>query len=212
MQTMTEIALERARRGIFTRREAACWLDDAGPRLDGLLKRAVAHGEVWRICRGLYSLHTRYLPRPVNAFALAQLVHGPSYISMEAALSHHGWIPEAVYTITSASVARSRTFETPVGVFSFTRVPQRLFYAAVSRTEASDDESFLIADPLKALADYVYVHRCRWASLTPVLEDLRVEQEALDDVPPESFDLLIDQYRIERVRRFLVGLRRDLNR
>jgi hypothetical protein len=148
----------------------------------------------------------------VETLALAQLIHGPSYISMEAALSHHGWIPEAVYTITNASVARSRTFATPVGVFSFTRVPQRRFYVAVGRVETGDGASCLLADPLKALADYVYVHRCRWTSLPPVLEGLRVEEEALDTVPSESFDLLIDNYRIKRLRRFLVGLRKDLSR
>ncbi len=212
MQTMTEIAFERAHRGVFTRREAAGWVEDAGPRLDALLKRAVGHGEVWRIRRGLYCLHTRYLKRPVDAFAVAQLVHGPSYISMEAALSHHGWIPEAVYTVTSASVARSRTFTTPLGVFSFTRVPQRVFYAAVSRVETRAGDSFLLADPLKALADYVYVHRCRWTSLTPVVENLRVDEETLRDVPPEAFELLIAHYRVKRVCNFLLALRKELNR
>jgi hypothetical protein len=212
MQTMTELAIERARRGGFTRREAACWIDGDGSRLDALLKRAVGHGELWRIRRGLYCLHTRYLRRPLDPFAMAQLVHGPSYISMESALSYHDCIPEAVHTITSASVARSRTFNTPLGVFSFTRVPQTPFYVGVRRVATDDGGSFLLAEPLKALADYVYVHHCEWTSAAPVIEGLRVEEEALAAVKAETFDLLMGHCPAGRVRRFLAGLRKDLDR
>lgn len=72
---------------------------------------------------------------------------------MEFGLAYHGWIPEAVYTITSASVERSRVFDAPLGMFSFTRVPQFRFYAGVTRIETENGGSFLMAEPLKALAD-----------------------------------------------------------
>ena len=210
MKTMTELALERAKRGIFTREECACWINDSGARLNALLKRAVASGEVLRIVRGLYCLDKRYLRAPLNPLELAQRIQGPSYISMESALAYHGWIPEAVYTVTSASVERSRAFETPLGMFSFTRIPQARFYAGVARIEVETGGSFLMAEPLKALADYVYVHDCQWASVTPVLESLRVDEGSLAELRPDSFDLLTNQYRAHGVGRFLAGLRKDL--
>lgn len=210
MQTMTEISLERADRGVFTREEAACWINDSGARLNALLKRAVGCGEVSRIIRGLYCLDKRFLRSPVNPLELAQRIQGPSYISMESGLAYHGWIPEAVYTITSTSAERSRVFDTPLGMFSFTRVPQRQFYAAVSRIETENGGSFLMADPLKALADYVYVHHCQWNSVTPVLESLRVDEGSLKDLNSDSFDLLTNQYRATEVNRFLAGMRKDL--
>jgi hypothetical protein len=39
----------------------------------------------------------------MDPLELAQLVHGPGYVSLETALSHHGWIPEGVYAITNVS-------------------------------------------------------------------------------------------------------------
>ncbi len=210
MQTITEIAFERAERGIFTRDQAALWVGSRGARLDALLKRAVAGREVWRIRRALYCLADRYSHGRINPLELAQRIHGPSYISLETALSHHGWIPEAVQAVTSVTPGRSRTFNTPVGLFSFTRVPQRRFLAGVRRISADGTGAFFLAAPLKALADYVYVQRRDWCSAAPVMESLRVEDEFLAELTAEEFDEVMSAYKPGRVSRFLAGLRKDL--
>ncbi len=210
MQTITELALQRAKRGVFTRREAACWVDSNGARLNALLKRAVATNEVWRIHRGLYCLSNRYSQHSASPFELAQRIHGPSYISLESALSYHGWIPEAVHAITSTSLERSRTLATPLGLFSYTRVPQLRFFTAVNRVSEEQGGSFFVGTPLKALADYVYTHQCDWACATPLVESLRVDEELLVELKGESFDQLMPLYSAGRVRRFLAGLRKDL--
>ena len=207
---MTEIALERAGRGIFTRQEAACWVNDHGARLNAVLKRAVGCGEVLRICRGLYCLDKRYLRNQMNPLELAQRIHGPSYISLESGLSYHGWIPEAVYAVTNASMERSRSFATPLGIFSFTRIPQSQFYAGVNRIETENGGSFFMAEPLKALADYVYAHHCQWDTVKPVIESLRVDEESLAALKSADFDPLMTCYRTGTVRLFLAGFRKDL--
>lgn len=91
-----------------------------------------------------------------------------------------------VYAITSASMNRSREFDTPLGHFSFTRIPQKVFYTEVTRIEKEVDsksepgfysgESYLTASPMKALADYIYTHRLDWVSINPVIDSLRVEE------------------------------------
>ena len=212
MQTLTEIALEKAAGGIFTRPEVACWIGGSPDRQFSLLKRAMAAGEVVRIHRGLYCLATKYLRQKIDPLILAQRIYGPSYISLETALSYHGWIPEAVYAVTSTSLDRSREFDTPMGRFSFTRVPQKTFYAEVKRVEKEGGGSFLLASPLKALADYVYAHRCDWNSARPVVESLRVDESSLAAADLPSFDRLLANYTARRVRRFLKGLRKDLFR
>jgi hypothetical protein len=212
MQRLTEIALEKAVRGVFTRPEVACWIGGSPDRQFSLLKRAVAAGEVVRIHRGLYCLATKYLRQKIDPLVLAQRIYGPSYISLETALSWHSWIPEAVYAVTSTSLDRSREFDTPMGHLSFTRVPQETFYAEVSRVQKEDGGSFLLASPLKALADYIYAHRCDWNSARPVVESLRVDESSLAGVDPASFDRLLANYAARRVRRFLEGLRKDLIR
>lgn len=210
MKTLTEVALGRAVRGVFTRQEASCWINAGGARLNALLKRAVGSGELLRIIRGLYCLDNRFLHTRINPLELAQRIQGPSYISLESALSYHGWIPEAVYTVTSTSMERSRTFDTPLGVFSYTRVPQSCFYSGVNRIVTDEGGSFLIAEPIKALADYVYAHHCTWDSSTPVRESLRVDEHALAELDTSSFEPLLDQYRSRHMQRFLLGFRKDL--
>jgi hypothetical protein len=210
MQTVTEIALEKAADGVFTREQAALWVGSRGARLDGLLKRAVARGEVWRVRRGLFALSDRYRQAKVNPLELAQRIHGPSYISLETALSLHGWIPEAVQAVTSVSRGRSRSFDTPVGLFSFTRVPQLRFLSGVRRVTEEEGGSFFLATPLKALADLVYVQRQDWDSAAPVVESLRVEDDFPAELTGELFDEVMSAYKPGRVLRFLAGLRKDL--
>ena len=212
MQRLTEIALERSVGRVFTRLELVCWLGGSPGRLDSLLKRALASGEVVRIHRGLYCLSRRHSSSEIDPLVLAQRIHGPSYISLESALSHHGWIPEAVYSITSVSLERAREFDTPLGLFSYTRVPQKTLYAGVRRAESGQGDGFLLASPIKALADYVYVHKCDWDSARPVVESLRIDENLLASVESSEFDPLLDNYSSRRVRRFLRGLRKDVNR
>ena len=210
MQQLTEIAMQKATCGVFTRPEVACWVGGTPQRQFSLLKRALAAREVVRVHRGLYCLSDKYLKRKLDPRVLAQRIYGPNYISLESALSYHGWIPEAVYAVTSVSLERSREYETPLGHFSFARVPQRTFYAEVRRVEESDAGSFMMASPLKALADYVYVHKCDWHSARPVIESLRVEESLLAGIEPGGFDRLTANYASRRVRRLLHGLRKDL--
>ena len=101
MQRLTEIAMGRAAGGVFTRPEVACWVGGSPQRQFSLLKRAVAGGEMLRVHRGLYCLSNKYLAEKIDPLVLAQRIHGPSYISLETALSYHGWIPEAVHSITN---------------------------------------------------------------------------------------------------------------
>jgi hypothetical protein len=222
MQKLTETVLEKSDTGFFTLMEVARWVGGSSNRQFALLKRALKSEEVIRIHRGLYCLASKYLRRKPDPLVLAQRIHGPSYVSLETALSYHDWIPEAVYAITSVTMDRSREFETPLGHFSFTRIPQKVIYTEVTRIEKEGSsktesgfhasDSYLMASPLKALADYIYAHRLDWVSAGPVIESLRVDESSLAGVKFETFDRLLANYSSRRVRRFLEGLRKDLHR
>ncbi len=116
MQVLTELAMAKAPRGIFTRHEAAQWLGGSRYRQRRLFAEAMAGGELLRIRRGLYCVAPHLLPNKVNPLTLAHRIHEPSYISLEMAMSYHGMIPEAVCTITSVSQVRSRELATPFGI------------------------------------------------------------------------------------------------
>jgi len=195
----------------FTTQELAALFPGSEDRRYGLVKRALASGEIIRIRRGLYCLAPKYQKKSINLYALAQHVYGPSYVSLESALSWHGWIPEAVHAITSASFKKSKEFRTPLGIFSYDRVPQQVFYTEVERLTDASGSVFLMATPLKALADYVYVHKRDWTGIKPVIGSLRIEREELKQVTGGILESLASNYNSSRVSRFLEGLREDLN-
>lgn len=187
------------------------WSGRQGAAVDGLLKRAVNSQDIVRYRRGVYGLSPRFTREKVHPFVLAQYIDGPSYISLESALSYHGWIPEAVYTVTSVSMNRSKAFETPVGLYSFDRIPQKVFFAGVRHGEAAPGKAFLLASPLKALVDYSYVHRTKWTSLKSLQDSLRIEDDELQTLNSNHFDELEDVYPQRRVREFIAGLRKELS-
>lgn len=212
MQRLTEIILKTHIHPFFTSEDLSQYVSGTDDARHGLVKRAIAAGEIVRIRRGLYCLSREYRRTPINLFALAQYIYGPSYISLESALSHYGWIPEAVYTVTSVCIGESKTFRTPIGVFTYTRVPQNTLYSGVTRE--SDDATgtiTLVARPLKALADYVYVYRRDWTTTRPVLNSLRIDRESLESVTSEDLDETLKTYRSRRVQRFLAGIRSELS-
>lgn len=210
MQALTELVLLKTKKGWFTKREALDWLGKGGAVFDGVLKRALATGEVLRVARGLYCLHSDFLASKLDPHVFAPLICEPSYLSFESALAYRGWIPEAVFSFASASLGRSREFETPFGVFSYRRVPQLSFYAGVERVDLEARGAFFVAEPLKAMADLVYLNGCDWDSSAPVLESLRVEWDNLRELKGADFEEIEGCYRSRRVKKFLSGLRKDL--
>jgi hypothetical protein len=49
MQALTELILLKCKKGWFSKREAVAWVGKAGAGFDGVLKRALAAGEVLRV-------------------------------------------------------------------------------------------------------------------------------------------------------------------
>jgi predicted transcriptional regulator of viral defense system len=211
MNRLTRQFFDKAPSGLFSSRDVSVLLPGGDNSRHALIKRTIAQGEIVNIRRGLYCLAPEYRKQPINQYAIAQQVYGPSYVSLESALSYHNWIPEAVYAFTSVSLKNSKDFETPLGLFTYKRVPQNIFYAGVERFIDKSGNVFLMAAPIKALADYVYIHRRDWAGLEPVVKSLRVEPQELAGLSAECLRLLSDNYRSRRIQTFIKGLQRDLS-
>ncbi len=210
MNRLTEKAIELMPGGLMTARDVVFLLGGTDDSRYAIVKRALAGGEILRIRRGLYCLSPRLLKRPIDSLALAQHIYGPSYVSLETALAHHGWIPEAVHAVTCVCLKRPAQFDTPVGLFTYARVPQQILFADVDRQTQQDGQIVFMAGPVKALADYVYTYKKDWVGGSPLVKSLRIEEELLDQVRAEEAAQLAENYRSRRVRRFLRGLCKDL--
>ena len=83
--------------------------------------------------------------------------------------------------------------------------------AAVICAESTSG-AFLVASPLKALADMVASRGLDWTNSNPLVSSLRIEPDDLDTLSSEDFDILDSVYYSRRARKFLHGLRKELNR
>jgi len=118
------------------------------------VSQLVRQGLLQRIRRGLYvtSLSNRYPAE--SRLLVANHLYGPSYISLETALSRYGFIPEHVYAVQSMSTKRSRSFSTVFGQYDYFSCP-RSYYSAGIVSQAEGEGTIVIASPEKAVADVV---------------------------------------------------------
>jgi hypothetical protein len=175
-----------------------------------LVHRAFQAGEVLRLKPGLFVLGPSYRKSEPHPFVVAAVLHAPSHISLESALAHHGLIPEAVYQVSSVTTARSREFTTPLGVFSFSRVPAQAPRVGVETVEVARNAWAFIASPLRAIADAVYLNKeITWDrdGLDYLTESLRIEEDDLTSLSFGALEEILDSIRSRRVRAYLKGLK-----
>lgn len=115
------------------------------------LERYTKKGVFARPKKGLYF----YPGKLQNEMALANLIYAPSYISFETALSYYHIIPETVYSVTSATTKTTREFNLKEIIYSYTTIKKAAF-TGYAPTEIYG-EIVLIAEPEKALCDYLYL-------------------------------------------------------
>ena len=180
-----------------------CLRDYANPR--DKVRAMLRSGEIIRVKKGLYVFGHDYRRGPWSRQILANLIYGPSYISLESALSHYGFIPERVEVVTSVTSSRSRRFETPLGSFAYRTLSLRKYSIGITQETIEPDQRFLIATPAKALVDKVWAdHRFTPRSAadfhTYLREDLRIESDSLASIDPTTLDLIVNQYGSRKVR------------
>ncbi len=172
-------------------------------------------GAIVRIKKGLYTFGRDFRKEPVSREYLANLIYGPSYVSLDYALSYHGLIPERVDSVTSLTVKRSKEFQTPFGVFSYRMVTNNR-YSTGALLEQAGKISFLIASPEKALIDKVWTdkrfHGATFSDYyTYLAEDLRIDLEALSNLDMSRLQSLISRYKSEKVNNLLQFIIRQRN-
>lgn len=170
-------------------------------KISGML----AKGDIIRVKKGLYILGETLRRRPFSRELLANLIYGPSYVSLEYALHYHGLTPERVETVTSVTCGRSRTFHSPVGTFSYRMISMEAFRTGMDQSELDDGRSFLIAIPEKALADRIVADRGAGISTQKelheyLLADIRIDFANLRGLDPGRLAEIAQRYRSRRVK------------
>lgn len=175
------------------------------------LKELKNKGCLIRLKKGFYVLTPEFIGRQYSPQIVANLLYGPSYLSLEYALSVHGLIPERVEGFTSVTTQKNKSFETPIGSFTYRHLPTTLYPHGVTLHETSDGRAYLLATPEKALLD-LFTLKFRGTSpsdmsdLVAALEnDLRVDvTELRRQINRERLTLLRELYRGRRWCKLLI--------
>lgn len=164
-------------------------------RVTALLRR----GDIIRVKKGLYVFGDSLRQRPYSRELLANLIYGPSLVSLDSALSFHGLIPERVEAMTSVTTKRPKAFATPIGSFIYRQAPSGYFHLGMDRVEEGD-VAFLIAVPERALADKVRDdrgHRLRTQADVEryLFEDLRINRDDFEQMSASLLEKLAEAAR-----------------
>jgi len=214
MTPLTEIIIESGNsERVLSARQLERLLEGGSARRYGLVNRAIKANELLQARRGLYVLADKYRRHPVHPFTLAQHWMPGSYVSAETALSFHGWIPEAVHAVVSMTSGGKtmRYTHTVFGQFEFCRmtVNTGYFLQGVARHEL-EHQVALIADPMRALLDLVYLRKLQWQGLDFLIEGLRVDEQVIKSVNSSDITMLLAVYKGKREQVFIEELLRSL--
>lgn len=149
-------------------------------KIHNLLKRGVLQ----QVKKGLYIAGPAITELKPDPFLVANHILGPSYVSLESALSFHGLIPERVYTITSVTTKATRAYTTPMGTFSYTRLPLPYYSYGIRSMQIGPQHWIMIAQPEKALLDKIVTtagveFRSKSSVLSYMENDLRLNIDQL---------------------------------
>jgi len=157
-------------------------------KINDLLKK----GHIVRVKKGLYVFGPDLAKGPYFKEVLANLIYGPSYISLEYALSFYGLIPERVECLTSVTDKRNKLFHTPIGIFSYRYINPSIYSYGIDLYELDKYHSILIASKEKALSDLLYFSE-------KMVDEFQVEKFLLEDLRMD-----IDQIRGFNLRKVKV--------
>jgi len=115
-------------------------------------------GLLIRLKKGLFVVAPEISKVEISRELVANHLYGPSYVSLETALSYHAIIPERVYSVRSVTAKRAKQYLTPFGAYDYRTVPENYFSIGIQQKQSNAKSIFLIASPEKALCDLILVN------------------------------------------------------
>jgi hypothetical protein len=187
--------------------------EDPRGRIHDLVRKNI----ITSVKQGLYIVNGDLTSRPYSTELLANMIYGPSYISLETALAYYGFIPERPAKINSVTLGKGRLFHTGIGDFIYFHLNGDFYAPGVDLHEAGPRTFYLMATPEKALIDFIYF-RETVKGFTKPLEffDYLVESHRLDlhtiaeRISPAQIEELSRNYSLKRVDWFVSELIRRL--
>lgn len=153
------------------------------------LSRWKKNGWIASLRKGLYEL-TFPENRAVPDFFIANKMYSPSYVSLETALSYYSILPEVSMAVLSVTPKTTRRFKNTHGLFMYRTIKPQAFCGYL--IEKHNGFDILIAEPEKALVDYLYFKTLRGGKLDRDAE--RLDQKRLLKLNKKKLDVYARLY------------------
>lgn len=214
VQKLTEILIKaKLTNKVLNGTSIKALIDTSDKSRYALINKAIKHGELIQLARSKYILNPEISGAKFSNFYLANQIHPLSYISLESSLAYHSWIPEAVReSISVIQGNRKKEYLNKFGVFSYTpiSIDKEKFYACVAR-EQSDTQTYLIANPVRALLDLIYIKKIAWQGLDLLSKSYRIDLDKLKEANSiKDLKLLQNSYRSKLTNEFSQNLLKEL--
>src|SRR3990170_2992701 len=163
--------LEKFEKSYFTTTDLRKILSTGGVGFNTIVKRLTDKGVLERLNRGIYRLTTN----PWQLEKIANQLYYPSYLSFVSALSRYGIINQIPYSLTFATLKKSKTMTLTNTEVVYSQIKHELYFGY--KLEGGIN----IAYPEKALLDQIYL-----ASLGKAYLDF--EEVTLVDLDKKRFN------------------------
>lgn len=127
-------------------------------------------GLILQLKKGQYVLNENDRKAKVSKLFLANQIYTPSYISNEYALMFYDLIPERVVDLTSVTTRKTAMFKNDFGYFIYQHLSIKCFEGFIERKD-ENKRSFLIAEPEKAVVDFIYFNLPRFTRNIDIFEE-----------------------------------------
>jgi hypothetical protein len=169
-----------------------------GKIYDYQLTRWVKKGYLLKIKNAIYIFKRDY--EKIKGEEIAATLYQPSYLSLESALSAYGFIPEIVYSYVSVTGKTNRIFDNKFGHFIYRHLKTELFWGY--REVRTDTGRYLIAEPEKAVLDYLYLNLSKINSESD-FENLRFNEDRLHETLNRGkFLQYLQAFEIKKLKRW----------
>lgn len=165
----------------------------------GKINREVKKENLYTVTKGLYETDNS-----TPGYLLSAYIYGPSYLSFEYALSHHGLIPEKVVMYTNATFnkRKSKKYTNIFGTFTYRDIPQKAFPHGI-KVHVVNNYSYFIATKEKALCDRLYIAPPQTSMKrlkTLMFVDLRIDVDMFFELNVNELLFLCDKYKSKNLR------------
>lgn len=169
-----------------------------GKLFDYQLTLWVKKGYLLKLKSGIYAFNKDY--ERIKGEDVAAALYQPSYLSLESALANYGFIPEMVYAHVCVTAKINRTFNNSFGRFIYRHLKSELFWGYHEvRTGMG---WYLIAEPEKAVLDYLYLNLSKIRSESD-FENLRFNEDRLNDtLDREKFLRYLQAFGIKKLEKW----------